>query len=346
MSRPQTAKNRWIISRFPGCYCYERHGRVHTNVYGDRKAIKPQIAWHKDNKELALEVLQNRINDYYLNKKSEVKNTLFNLLNIYAETHFQNYNSETIKKYKQAKTALLTNDLHLDKDTEIRAMVMENLNKTNWSINTKRKQLSLVSAIFNYATEIGLIDKNPILKSMIPKEQKLIIVAFTRTEINSIENYYKAKNYEMSLLIKFIGITGVRISEALNLTWDRVYFENKKIIIDGKGNAEREIPLFFDGLIDCLDELKKYTYENNKVFKWKLQDYPSMLLEKAKKELNINKKVAFHGIRKMRENELILEYKNDPTIVARILGHTPAQQAKHYLLVLGAEEMEKLMKKQ
>lgn len=344
MSRPQTAKNRWTISRFPGCYCYERHGRVHTNVYGDRKAIKPQIAWHKDNKEIALNILLDRVNEYYSENKPNIKNTLFNLLNTYGETHFQNYNAETIKKYKQTRTYLITQDFPLSESDEIRAMIMSNLNKTPWSVNTKRKHLSLLHAIFNYAVQTELIDKNPILKSLYPKEQKLIVVAFTREEVNLIEDYFKVKNYEMSLLIKFVGLTGVRISEALNLTWDRVYLENNKIVVMGKGNAEREIPLFFEGLKECIEELKQIS-KNHKVFKWELQDYPNQLLTKAKKELGINKKISFHGIRKMRENELILKYKNDPILIARILGHTPAQQSKHYLLVLGAEEMSEIMQK-
>lgn len=342
MPRPQTAKNRWTIIRFPGCYCFERDGRVHTNVYGVRKAIKPQLAWHKDNKEIALSILHNRISEYYSNKKEDKHNNLTNLLNIYADTHFTNYSKETIKKYKQAINTLISNNVLLSEQNEIRSMVMDNLNKSNWSINTKRKHLSLLQAIFNYAIDIQLIDKNPIIKSLFPKEQKFVIIAFTRNEVDAIENYYKSSNLEMSLLIKFIGITGVRISEALSLTWDRIYFDNSKIVILGKGNAEREIPMFFEGLKECLIELKSIS-ENGKVFKWKRQDYPNDLLNKAKNDLNIDKKVSFHGIRKMRENELILKYKNDPTIVARILGHTPAQQSKHYLLVLGAEEMEKIM---
>lgn len=344
MSRPQTAKNRWIIQRFPGCYCFERDGRVHTNVYGERRTIKPPLAWHKDNKDMALSILQNRINDYYSDKKENKQNTISNLLNIYADTHFTNYSKETIKKYKQSINVLISDNQLLTEQNEIRSMIMENLNKSSWSTNTKRKHLSLLQAIFNYAIEIQLIDKNPIIKSLFPKEQKLIVLAFTRNEVNAIENYYKLKNLEMSLLIKFIGITGVRISEAISLTWDRIYFENSKIVIWGKGNAEREIPMFFDGLKECLMQLKSLS-ENEKVFKWKRQDYPSDLLNNAKKELKINKNISFHGIRKMRENELILKYKNDPTIVARILGHTSAQQSKHYLLVLGAEEMEEIMKK-
>ncbi len=52
MPRPQTAKNRWIIQRFPGCYCFERYNRVYTLVYGLKKSIMPPLAWHKDNKDL------------------------------------------------------------------------------------------------------------------------------------------------------------------------------------------------------------------------------------------------------------------------------------------------------
>lgn len=338
-------KKKWEHSRFPGSYCFERHNRVHLSVFGKRFALKPALQWTRENKEIALSILFNHIQDYYSDKmNSETKtNSLFELMNQYIGVAKSNMNPTSFRKVKSIIRKLITKEIELDNAAEIRSHIISNLSKYNWANNTKRKYLKVMRTMFQFAVDVDLIAKNPILKTMVPNEKRKIVVAFSRDEVNKIIDYFYSKDkIELALLVKFIGLSGVRINECMKLEWRHIDFDNDYIHIEfGKGSEQRKIPISnFDGLLEVLNELKLLNPQ--KLFTWKSPTKPQMHVRDAVNDLKFAKKLNFHGIRKMRENELIKVHHNKPQAVAQVMGHSPNVQNKHYLEYLSQEELKEI----
>ncbi|PGZ89901.1 integrase [Bacillus sp. AFS029533] len=74
----------------------------------------------------------------------------------------------------------------------------------------------------------------------LPKYMKL-------SELQLFFNFLEHDNHPYSLrnevMFKLLATTGMRRSELVRLTWEQLDFENNTILIHGKGNKERLLPL-------------------------------------------------------------------------------------------------------
>lgn len=110
------------------------------------------------------------------------------------------------------------------------------LHRERKSPNTIKLQLTYLRMIFNYAVHpLNFIKSNPAKKLKIPKSDynkkiKTISIDEFNTIINKV-NPHLIK-YKLALIISFH--TGMRESEIIGLTWDRINFEEKTIQVDRK----------------------------------------------------------------------------------------------------------------
>lgn len=109
--------------------------------------------------------------------------------------------------------------------------------KTHSQINNLNK---LLNKFFRYAYQEGYINRNPCsnVKNPVKKEDKKKDV-FTIEEIEKILNASKGSRFYC--LIKLLATTGMRLGEAMALTWDDVDLEKQTIKIDKSMNKVREI---------------------------------------------------------------------------------------------------------
>jgi integrase/recombinase XerD len=107
-----------------------------------------------------------------------------------------------------------------------------------------RKQTSL-AMFFHWCLLMGIIDKNPmavIRRTKVPKRlPRPLDDGRLKRFFTSISTGCMRDKLLFTLLIE----TGLRISEALSLRWEAVDFTNgsEKLIVMGKGQKERTIPL-------------------------------------------------------------------------------------------------------
>ena len=104
------------------------------------------------------------------------------------------------------------------------------------SPNTIKLQLTYLRMVLNYAIQpLNLIKSNPAQKLKIPKfEKDKNIKTISLEEFDIIMNSIKPwlVKYRMALLI---GLhTGMRETEIMGLTWDKVNFKEKTIFVDRK----------------------------------------------------------------------------------------------------------------
>ena len=106
----------------------------------------------------------------------------------------------------------------------------------------------------NYAIKKGWISNNPILEVELPKVSKEIP---PRISLKEFERLLKAieRDVDRKIAITLFS-TGLRISEVLTLEWDKIDLDEKFMVVKGKGNKERLLPLG-SLMVETLSELPR-----------------------------------------------------------------------------------------
>lgn len=331
-------KNKWISKKFAIGFCYSKEGVVYTNIHSKRRSTG--LKWSESNKLKAIRILEERIIET-LNGVNEIKevNNWFKLVSVYKETR-KNSSAELLRKYENAFKALLNKNFYLDDVIGIRAYLNERIEKCGLRPTTINRYLSFLKQIFIFGIDEGYLIRNPIRREMLLKEQSDIErKEFTNDEINLILNYSIVNDYELYKLVKFISLTGLRISEALNLNKSDI--KPDYISIKGKGDRPRIFPLKpFPELIELIE-----SFESEKLFKFEERKVANFHLKKVCKALNIDCYYrSFHSIRKYIENKFVNEYNINNFLAAQLMGHTVKVQSQHYAQTKNADELNKLIK--
>lgn len=112
------------------------------------------------------------------------------------------------------------------------------INKTFKTIPTGTiYALQIVKRIFNFAIRSGILENNPSLYVVIPKGKQDINQDehenfYNRDELKVFLEASKKANEKYYMLLRLLSYTGMRVGEALALTWDDVDFTKKHIRIN------------------------------------------------------------------------------------------------------------------
>lgn len=104
------------------------------------------------------------------------------------------------------------------------------LNAADIEPNSKILLRAALGGMFGDAERTGLITQNPITKTVRPKKPKKEIIILSDDELTRLLAECEKTAY--GTLFFFLAFTGVRIGEAVGLTWDRVDLEHGFITID------------------------------------------------------------------------------------------------------------------
>ncbi len=108
---------------------------------------------------------------------------------------------------------------------------------TQWFIDanlaprTKRDRISLLKACYNWALSQGLSQANPYLTIKNKKITTVPVKPFSTSEITSILDGFDKLAPHYSPFVKFLLLTGVRVSEAIGLRWQDIDFERGEVTI-------------------------------------------------------------------------------------------------------------------
>ena len=210
------------------------------------------------------------------------------------------------------------------------------------SPSTIARRISCISNFFKFLEEEKI--KSDIFQEVdLPKKEKHIPNFLTFEEIKRLFSVLKEDNL-VNLRDKVMIITmysaGLRISELINLTKKQVNFEERIITLIGKGSKERSVPINNY----CLNYLKKYLFEINKVYSLAkskylflnkktnqpiTRQYFFMKLKEYAKEASIEKEISPHSLRHSFATHL-LENGADLRVVQDLLGHTNVSTTQIY----------------
>ena len=210
--------------------------------------------------------------------------------------------------------------------------------------------ISSLKSFFNYLLITNLIESTVVQSLRTPKQKKslprpisseLAIETIKHAQDMEKEKWIGMRN--KSILMLLYGC-GLRISEALNLNFEDIN-ENDYLIIKGKGNKERMVPLMDyvkNDIENYIHECPKNFMKDDPLFVGKRLDRLSpriiqYVLEKIRHNLSLPETATPHALRHSFATHL-LDSGGDLRTIQELLGHSSLSTTQKYTKV----ETEKL----
>ena len=210
--------------------------------------------------------------------------------------------------------------------------------------------ISSLKSFFNYLLNTNLIESTVVQSLRTPKQKKslprpisseLAIETIKHAQDMEKEKWIGLRN--KSILMLLYGC-GLRISEALNLNFEDIN-ENDYLIIKGKGNKERMVPLMDyvkNDIENYIHECPKNFMKDDPLFVGKRLDRLSpriiqYVLEKIRHNLSLPETATPHALRHSFATHL-LNSGGDLRTIQELLGHSSLSTTQKYTKV----ETEKL----
>ena len=134
------------------------------------------------------------------------------------------------------------------------------------SVNRK---ISTLKTYFKFLIREGELIENPMIKVVAPKSKKRLPIFIEEDQIKSLLNEVQFESgfigQRNKLIIELFYVTGIRLSELINIKISDVDFSNQSIKVLGKRKKERIIPLS-SSMINSLDNFIKNNHKNHFLF--------------------------------------------------------------------------------
>ena len=131
------------------------------------------------------------------------------------------------------------------------------------SVNRK---ISTLKTFFKFLIREGVIQESPMLKVVAPKSKKRLPLFVEEDQIESLLNGVEFDDGFIGerdkLIIELFYVTGIRLSELINIKISDLNFDNNLVKVLGKRNKERLIPLSARIVKDLQFFIEKYKIDN------------------------------------------------------------------------------------
>ncbi len=234
----------------------------------------------------------------------------------------------------------------------VREWVIYLLDAQKMKSSSVNRKLSTLRSFYHYLIKIGEIEKNPMLRIVGPKKEKVLPV-FVREQdmdklidILDLDHSYEGDLARMVILMLYL--TGIRRAELLGLEDKDIDFVNKQIKVTGKRNKQRIIP-FGEELESCI---RTYLQARTEKFQCGFEKFfinskgrpiNEAAVEKIVKDnlskVTTQKKRSVHVLRHTFATAM-LNNNADLTSIQKLLGHTNLNTTQIYTHV-SFEELKK-----
>jgi len=222
------------------------------------------------------------------------------------------------------------------------------------------RKISTYTQFFDFLIEEKLITNNPIKNIKQPKlDSKLPFIISVEDIQNLINNSKQDKSkfgIRLNCMIEIMYASGIRVSELVTMTLASLYQDKNFIIISGKGNKERLIPISKDtqDTINNYLKIRKFFFNKNKEVKWlfpskqskvghitrqRFSQLLSLLSDKAGLKI---KKISPHKLRHAFASHLLANGA-DLRSLQQMLGHEDISTTQIYTHILD-ERLKQIVK--
>ena len=241
----------------------------------------------------------------------------------------------TLKQYyREIKLLLSFLNCSIEEVTSsgVKLYLMTMKTERNLKNSTVENMRSYLSAVFTWVCNEHFIRANPCASITPIKIRKEVRESFKEDELKKIKEVCK-NDYKRLALIDFLYSTGCRVSEVCSVNIQDIDFENKTLIVLGKGDKERRVYL----TDECCKSLKQYLSTRD-------DDNPALFLNRLKNRISpcgvrwifkdLEQKTSVPNIHPHRFRRTLATDLLDKEMaiqdVAKLLGHANINTTQRY----------------
>lgn len=119
------------------------------------------------------------------------------------------------------------------------------MNNEKYARRTIARRISSLRSFYRFLMRENLVKSNPFLKVKTPKLDKRLPVFLEEVEINELLELPSRDELGLrdQALLELLYATGCRVSELVGLTLEHIDLGNQYVLLLGKGNKERIVPI-------------------------------------------------------------------------------------------------------
>lgn len=250
---------------------------------------------------------------------------------------FENYSVHTKNNYRQELTNYIKN---IDKNIlSVNTGDIRNYLSTykHLTISTVTKKLNILRSFYGWLHSEEIIDKNPTDKIKTPKQEYILREGLTIEELELVRESCETK--QQRALFETFYSTGGRLSEIQNVRINDINWNEKSVIIYGKGKKERKVFLSAKAIYHITsylnsrdDDCEYLVIGTRKPYRKLSTRSIQRIIDKIElkaKEKGLKKHLTPHVIRRTLAS-LSLEAGMDMNDLQNILGHADVETTKLY----------------
>ena len=254
-----------------------------------------------------------------------------------------NYRKDLLAFQQFAEEKLQGTDWFNVTPLDVRSYLAE-LNEHGYARRTVARRISALRSFYKYLVRENKLESSPLLRVRSPKLEKKLPIFLDQIEITELleQPGVDALGKRDAAILELLYATGCRVSELVGLTLNRVDLHNRFVLVLGKGNKERLIPLghtccqamqnYYPQRVALMEKYHAashdYIFVNNRG--GRLTDRSvRRILDKYINQLAISKNVSPHTIRHTFATHL-LENGADLRSVQELLGHANLSTTQIY----------------
>ena len=219
------------------------------------------------------------------------------------------------------------------------------LNHENYARRTIARRISSLRSFYKFLLREEYVRQNPFTKVRTPKLDKRLPVFLEETEIDSLLDLPDATPLGLrdQAVLEMLYATGCRVSELAGLKLDNVDLSGLFVLLHGKGNKDRIVPIGHT----CKDAFLRYYAQSRLplMAKYHVDEHQYVfvnnrggvltdrsvrrILDKYVQKLALQKNVSPHTIRHTFATHL-LEHGADLRAVQELLGHASLSTTQIY----------------
>ena len=218
------------------------------------------------------------------------------------------------------------------------------LNEKGYARRTIARRISALRSFYKFLVRENILEASPLTKVRSPKLEKKLPSFLDEVEIDELLALPDSKplGRRDQAVLELLYATGCRVSELVGLTLERLDLSNRFVILLGKGNKERLVPL---GNTCCQAVAAYYPYRQELMQKYHAEQHDFVfvnsrggvltdrsvrrILDKYISQLALRKQVSPHTIRHTFATHL-LGHGADLRAVQELLGHANLSTTQIY----------------
>ncbi len=219
------------------------------------------------------------------------------------------------------------------------------LNKKKYARTTISRRISSLRSFYKFLMRENYVEQNPFIKIRTPKLEKRLPVFLEELEINELLTLPRQNNLGLrdQAILEMLYATGCRVSELTELKMNSIDLSNQYVLLLGKGNKERIVPIGNT----CCQAIRQYLQVAREILveKYSAKAHDTLfvnsrggpltsrsirrILDKYITQMALQKKVSPHTIRHTFATHL-LDHGADLRAVQELLGHANLSTTQIY----------------